>query len=85
MSTSEGRFYANLSPVSALDLSVNYAISSYGSSFGWMLNLHPKGFNFFIGSDSQFFKVSPQMIGVKRVNTNINMGINFPIGRKLSM
>ncbi len=85
MSTSEGRFYANLSPVSVLDLSVNYAISSYGSSFGWMLNLHPKGFNFFIGSDSQFFKVSPQMIGVKRVNTNINMGINFPIGRKLSM
>ena len=85
MSTSEGRFYANVTPVSILDLSVNYAISSYGSSFGWMINLHPKGFNLFVGSDSQFFKVSPQMLGIKRLNTNINFGINFPIGKKLEM
>ncbi len=85
MSTSEGRFYANLSPVSVLDLSVSYAISSYGSNFGWMINLHPRGFNLFIGSDSQFFKISPQFGGIKRMNTNVSMGINFPIGRKLSM
>lgn len=85
LSTSEGRFYANVRPVDVLDLSVNYSISSYGSSFGWMINVHPRGFNFFIGSDSQFFKVSPQFLGIKRMNTNISMGINFPLGSRLDI
>lgn len=83
LSTSEGRFYANIAPVNWFDASVNYAISSYGSSFGWMLNLHPKGFNLFLGSDSQLFKVSPQFIPVSRVNTNICFGISFPVGKRL--
>lgn len=82
-SVSEGRFYANVAPTSWFEASVNYAISSYGSSLGWMLNFHPRGFNLFFGTDSQIFKVSPQFIPVNRVNTNICMGINFPIGKKL--
>ena len=85
-SVSEGRFYANVAPTNWFEASVNYAISSYGSSLGWMLNFHPRGFNLFFGTDSQIFKVSPQFIPVKRINTNICMvcmGINFPIGKKL--
>lgn len=82
-STSEGRFYANVTPIQWFDASINYAISSYGSSFGWIINFHPKGFNFFVGSDSQIFKVSPQFIPIKRINANICMGINFPIGEML--
>lgn len=82
-SVSEGRFYANVAPTNWFEASVNYAISSYGSSLGWMLNFHPRGFNLFFGTDSQMFKISPQFIPVSRVNTNICMGINFPIGKKL--
>lgn len=44
------------------DATVNYGASTYGSSFGWMINFHPKGFNFFIGSDHQFFSVTPQFV-----------------------
>lgn len=84
LSTSEGRFYANVAPLDWLEMSVNYGISSYGSSLGWMLNIHPKGFNLFIGTDSQFFKISPEFIPIKSANTNISFGINFPIGRKLN-
>lgn len=80
---SEGRFYANIAPTSWFEASVNYAISSYGSSFGWMINIHPKGFNLFVGTDSQIFKVSPQFIPINRINANVCMGINFPIGKKL--
>ena len=80
-SWSEGRFSANIAPVKCFDASINYAVSSFGSSFGWMLNVHPKGFNFFIGSDHQFFKVTPQFVPVHHANMNICMGINFPIGK----
>lgn len=79
-STSEGRFYANVNPTDWFGASVNYAISSFGSSLGWMLNFYTKGFNLYIGSDNQFFKVSPQFIPIKRINSNIAIGINFPLG-----
>ena len=76
-SWSEGRFSANVAPVKWFDASVNYAVSSFGSSFGWLINFHPKGFNLFIGSDHQFFKITPQFVPVNRANANLAMGINF--------
>ncbi len=79
-SWSEGRFSANVAPVKCFDASVSYAISSFGSSFGWVVNLHPKGFNIFFGSNHQFFKVTPQFVPVNRLNMNLSFGINFPFG-----
>lgn len=76
-SWSEGRFSANVAPVKWFDASVNYAVSSFGSSFGWLINFHPKGFNLFVGSDHQFFKITPQFVPVNRANANLAMGINF--------
>ncbi len=84
-SWSEGRFSANVAPVKCFDASVSYAISSFGSSFGWVLNLHTRGFNLFLGSNHQFFKVTPQYVPVKRANMNINIGINFPFGSRRSL
>ena len=69
-SWTEGRFYAT----------VNYGASTYGSSFGWMINFHPKGFNFFIGSDHQFFSVTPQFVPVGHATANINLGFNVTFG-----
>ena len=54
--------------------------STYGSSFGWMINFHPKGFNFFIGSDHQFFSVTPQFVPVGHATANINLGFNVTFG-----
>lgn len=76
-SSSEGRFSANVAPTKWFDASVNYAISSYGSSFGWLINFHPNKFNFFVGSDHQFFKITPQFLPVHHANMNVSLGINF--------
>lgn len=67
------------------DASVSYAISSFGSSFGWILNVHTKGFNFFVGSNHQFFKVTPQFVPVHHATADINLGINFPFGSRKSL
>ena len=79
-SWSEGRFSANVAPVKCFDASISYAISSFGSSFGWVANYHGKGFSLFLGSNHQFFKVTPQFIPVGNANMNISIGINFPFG-----
>lgn len=79
-SWTEGRFYANVKPVKWFDATVNYGASTYGNSFGWMINFHPKGFNFFIGSDHQVFKVTPQFIPVGHANASVNFGFNVTFG-----
>ena len=79
-SWSEGRFSANVAPVKCFDASISYAVSSFGHSFGWVLNYHTKGFNLFLGSNHQFFKITPQVLPVGRANMNLSLGINFPFG-----
>lgn len=81
-SWTEGRFYANVKPTSWFDCSVNYGAGTFGSSFGWMINFHPKGYTFFIGSDHQFFKVTPQMIPVGNANANLTLGMSVTFGAK---
>lgn len=79
-SWTEGRISANIKPTKWLNASVNYAVSTFGSEFGWMFNFHPCGFNLFIGSDCQFFKVTPQYVPVGNLNASLTMGINFTFG-----
>lgn len=81
-SWNEGRFYANFKPAGWFNATFNYGISTFGNSFGWMLNFHPKGINFFIGSDHQFLKVTPQYIPLGHLNANINLGFNITFGSK---
>lgn len=81
-SWTEGRFYANIKPISWFDCSVNYGAGTFGSSFGWMVNFHPKGFTFFLGSDHQFFKITPQFVPVGKANANLNFGISINFGAK---
>ncbi|MCM1066919.1 MAG: DUF5723 family protein [Muribaculaceae bacterium] len=79
-SWTEGRFYATVKPTGWFDATVNYGASTYGSSFGWMLNFHPKGFNFFIGSDHQFFNLTPQFVPVGHATASLNVGFNVTFG-----
>lgn len=79
-SWTEGRLSANVSPVKWFEANVNCALSTFGTSFGWVVNFHPRGFNFFIGTDHQFFKVTPQYVPVGKANANINFGMNITFG-----
>ena len=47
------------------------------------MNLHAKGFALFLGTDSfrPITSVSPNMIPLNELNTNIVIGANFPFGK----
>lgn len=75
-SWTEGRLYANIKPVKWFDATFNYGLSTYGSSFGWMLNFHPRGFNLFMGTDHQVFNVTPQYVPVGHAIASVNFGLN---------
>ncbi|MDE6534833.1 MAG: hypothetical protein K2K82_02360 [Muribaculaceae bacterium] len=73
----EFRLSANVTPVDWLGVSCSYGLGTFGSSFGWMLNIAPKGFNFFVGMDHTFGKLAKQGIPLN-LDGQFSMGINFP-------
>lgn len=79
-SWNEERFSANLHPCKLFEMGVNLGVGTLGTSFGWILNFHPRGFNLFLASDRLCMKYSKQMIPLKP-QANIAMGINFPLGK----
>ena len=74
----EERLSVNYAPCNWFDMNVNGGIGTLGPCFGWMLNLHPIGFNFFIGMDHTFFKVAKPFVPL-RSNADLTIGINFPL------
>lgn len=82
-SWTEGRFSLGIAPLRWLSLSANYAISTFGHSYGGALNIHPKGFNLYVGVDSYkpLLNMTPQYIPVDSINTNLEFGITFPFGK----
>ena len=72
---------ANVRPLRWFDASVNYSYSTFGPNLGWMLNFHPKGVTFFVGSDRMITNVTPQYIPTNNANTNICLGFNIAFGR----
>lgn len=76
----EERLAVNYHPCKWFELGVNGSIGTLGASFGWIINVHPRGFNLFLGSDHLLSKLSKQGIPL-RSNADIALGINFPIGK----
>lgn len=76
-SWTEFRLSANIAPCKVFSAGINYAIGTYGSSFGWIANLHTKGFCLFVGMDHTLGKLAKQGIPLSS-NANVAMGINFP-------
>lgn len=76
----EARLYANVSPLTWVDLSLNGSYSNYGAGMGWVVNIHPKGFNFFVGSDMMPTKVSPQFLPINQFKGNVFFGMNITFG-----
>lgn len=73
----EMRLSANVAPVKIFSADANVAVGTYGTSFGWMLSLHPKGFNLFLGMDHTIGKLAKQGVPLSS-NASVNFGINFP-------
>lgn len=71
------RVSANVAPVDIFSAGINFGAGTYGCSFGWLLNLHMKGFNLFMGMDNTFFKIAKQGVPLAS-NASFNLGINFP-------
>ena len=75
-SWSEGRFSANVSPLSWFEAGINYGITSYGSTMGWIVNFHPKVLSLFVGMDYIVGKVGKQYIPLNNLNMNLSMGLS---------
>lgn len=75
----ESRTSVNIAPAKWFDASLNLAFSSYATNMGWVINFHPKGFNFYIGSDGLKVKLSNN-IPTTATSANIVLGMRFPLG-----
>lgn len=75
-SWTEGRLSANWTPLKWLDGGVSFAVNSFTASMGWVLNIHPSGYNFFVGMDHILGKTSKQMIPLSS-NASIALGMNI--------
>lgn len=71
----EGRLSANIAPLKWLNGGVNFAMNNYTTSIGWVLNIHPRAFNVFVGMDHLLGKTSKEYIPLDS-NASFNVGFN---------
>lgn len=74
----EFRISVDYQPAKWFGLGVNYGLGTFGSSFGWIINVAPKGFNFYVGMDRMLGSLAKQGIPLNS-NAQLSFGINFPI------
>lgn len=75
-SWTEGRLSANWTPLKWLDGGVSFALNSFATSMGWVVNIHPKGYNFFIGMDHILGKQTKEGIPLSS-NASLALGMAF--------
>ncbi len=78
----EVRGYVNIAPLKWFEASANVGYSTFGTTWGWMLNFHPTGVNLFVGSDYMITKVNPQFIPINNFNNHITLGMNIVFGKR---
>lgn len=78
-SWTEGRVSANWKPLSWLNGGMNFGVGTFGASAGWIVNFHPKGFNFFVGMDHILGKMTKEMVPLSS-NASFSMGMAFTWG-----
>ncbi|MBO4560620.1 MAG: hypothetical protein J5705_01470 [Bacteroidaceae bacterium] len=78
----ESRTSVCMSPSSWFDATANLGFTSYGTTMGLLLNLHPKGVNFFLAVDRLKAEFNPQFIPVNDFGLNFSLGLNLAFGTK---
>ncbi len=76
----QGRFSANIAPTKWFDASLSLGFTSTGVQGGLVASLHAKHFNLTVGTDRFFGKLSKQGIPLNNANSNLAIGISFPLG-----
>lgn len=82
-SWTEARVIGTLAPAKSVALAASYALSNYGSSFGYALHFHPKVVNFFVGMDRLAFSKYTKYKGVPvplKSHFNLVMGLCVALG-----
>ena len=69
------RLSANVAPIKVLSATASLSEGTNGLGFGWMLNVHPKGFNFFLGMDHLFGKLAKQGVPLAH-QADLSLGFN---------
>lgn len=75
-SWTEGRLSANWKPLKWLDGGVSFAVNSFATSLGYVVNIHPKGYHFFIGMDHILGKMSKEAIPLSS-NASVSLGMSI--------
>lgn len=75
-SWNEARLSANWTPLNWLNGGVNVAINTFAASAGWVLNIHPNAFNFYIGMDHILGKQSKEGVPLSS-NASVNVGMSI--------
>lgn len=78
----EFRGYINIAPLKWLEASANIGHTTFGTSWGWMLNFHPAGTTLFVGSDYMISNITPQYLPVNDLNYHFTLGMNIAIGKR---
>jgi hypothetical protein len=74
-SWTEGRLSANYEPLKWLNGGLNMAVTSYCTTMGWVLNIHPNAMNIFLGMDHMIGKTGKSMVPLDS-NVSFNFGMN---------
>ncbi len=75
--STEFRLSANVEPVKGVAASLSAAAGTYGATYGFLLGLGNKGFNFMIGMDYATLKFDKNYIPLTS-NVDVHIGMNFP-------
>ena len=73
----DARVSVNWATSDFFSASLSTAYGTFGSSVGWMLNLHPKWFSVYLAMDEITGKLSKQYIPISGVGT-FHLGLNIP-------
>jgi len=69
------RLGATVTPVDPISLTVNYGLTSYGSTMGIAANFSVGPFQLFAGTDAMIFKFTPQGVPISKWNTTLSAGL----------
>ena len=58
-------------------MGANVATGNLGTGLGWLINIHPTGFNLFVGMDYTCMKLAKPGVP-ENSSTSINFGWNIP-------
>lgn len=78
----ESRTSLSVTPCRWFALSGNVGLSTMGSVFGFVVDVHPRTLNFFVAVDNLKAQVNPQYIPLNDFGLNVSVGLNLAFGKR---